>query len=126
MTDRELDGLVAEKVMGCKPVLKGERWHCGCGSVCNYPYADGDRDSQLYGILSAYTTDAVADYSVLEKVRSEWDLSEQGQFGYALATVWDVRFDDNPSTLPLAAYYEVGDYARAALKALGVSTEEQS
>lgn len=71
---RELDALVAEKVMGCRV----QHWsgynspgtyRCGCGVVCAYPHGVKDREGQLDGDLAYYSTDIAAAWEVVEKLR---------------------------------------------------------
>lgn len=64
---RELDALVAERVMGCKPVWleeKGVHW-CGCEhGPGRSPHGDGD------GFIRPYSTDIGAAWEVLERISS--------------------------------------------------------
>jgi hypothetical protein len=54
---RELDALVAERVMGCRVEWHEGRPYCGDGVTCCYPHAEPDRDAQLSGDLAPYSTD---------------------------------------------------------------------
>lgn len=73
MTDRELDALVAEKVMGCRVLHQAASVagpYCGCLSDGGYkkgPHGDPrEFDADLY----AYSTDISAAWQVVEKMKS--------------------------------------------------------
>jgi len=130
---RELDMLVAEKVMGCK-VLRAtdeglsqreyerrRRWEnarCGCaGSMHN----DSD-DEGCYEWLKEYSTDIAAAFEVVEKINSsknKWLLNSlrcdpndgKWQFGDIDrdGSIWpDDKYDSAPHAICLAALKAVG------------------
>ena len=61
----------------------------------------------LAGGIPHFTTDARADYTVLEFVRTNWTTTD--------------RFETFCESLTNAAYYQAGDYSRAALAVMGES-----
>ena len=63
------------------------------------------------------STDPAADYSVLVKVREAWGADATGKFVDALVELWH---------FPTPLMYRPGDYAKAALTALGVEHTEGS
>lgn len=67
---REMDALVAEKVMGCKVEWIQFAPFCRCGYTCNYTHSPRDRDSQLSGTLHNYSTDIAAALMVFDKIES--------------------------------------------------------
>lgn len=131
-TDRATDARVAEKVMGWqrweKPGEHGpEVFHPNTARALermgyvrtNKPLADGAECGP------AYTSDPAADLSVLEHVRTTWDLPALTQFVAALSGIYAERWraDSNrvsPSNPAIehTMYHRVGDYSRAALAAL--------
>ena len=147
MTDREMNAIVAERVMGLKVVgwatcynadgslgvdldSKPEDWTCAAWHGPVYQagedlWADDEDRPKLGGVtenalepVPHYTTDAAADYTVLEKVRAEWDREKAWAFADALIAMHDSRshaiLGSGCRTL-----YEIGDYAKSSLMALG-------
>lgn len=119
----EFNARVAEKVMGIKPRMVRPR---GCGTdhavkvyTDNKAICDGQWNAHelgVYGCPPPYDTDANADYSVLKHVRETWSGSELFLLGCKLDEVWAKRNPIGHSYVPEnATYYQVGDYARAAL-----------
>jgi hypothetical protein len=113
---REMDALVAEKVLGCKVENPNGFYKCGCGETCRYPHAIDDREGQLYGGLLYFSTD----------ISAAWKLCENFP-GYGVACsrgtcICRIYLTDDRSsasvgeadTVPLAI-------CRAALKAVGVN-----
>ena len=64
---RELDALIAERVMGCHSAIQEyvgrPEAFCGCDDN-----AHEQSDSHVYGILARYSTDIAAAWEVLEKL----------------------------------------------------------
>lgn len=109
---RELDALVAEKVMGYAGRVK---WYGkGLPSAC--PVVDGAFPSAV----PHYSTDPAADYAVFAHVREIWHANGLlYSFFCELASIFDRRcphdeLDDPPLLFGLVEYAP-GDYARAAL-----------
>lgn len=133
---RELDALVAEKVMGWQ-------WYVDLDDVASkihgYRYlhkgvphwsrkASGNEPiwhDHIYG-LPEFTTDPAADYEVLKHVRERWSLQDKTVFEDALSTLFADKFrrDRTGSIVSwnTSCLYEPGDYSMAALKALGLDT----
>lgn len=125
MTDRELDAMVAEKVMGWKYHRCHERgkgatvyhflppgeyppawWH----KPTEHPKPPDNKKHRVFEFdLPRYTTDPAADYAVLVKVRESWTPEQTGAFVDALIALWHY---------PTPIQYRPGDYSRAALAAL--------
>lgn len=110
---QEIDALVAEKVFGWKRDPKNQ------GS-----WIPPGREPLAVGFFTArpgaYTTDPSADYEVLKHVREKWGRAKLKQFILCLDDVWNARIGANGDKDGMwAVMYEPGDYARAALKALG-------
>ena len=125
---RELDALVAEKVMEFVKNARGQ-WH----QKHNPPMAT----YHDMAMVPSYTTDVSADYEVLKHVREKWPKNEMeidrfDKFLSALAQMWDERCRSFECGLSygsgyghgakLGRMYEPGDYSKAALNALGVNT----
>ena len=81
---------------------------------------EGDKPAKVYLNVHQqwvevphFTTDAAADYLVLERVR-EWGRSQQESFYWSLINTWiECAFDEWP-----AMGYRPGDYSHAAYLAL--------
>lgn len=58
-----------------------------------------------------FTSDANADYSVLEHVRKTWSWEKQSDFKMALNRIWNTREDGVMVAGPIL--YETGDYSQA-------------
>lgn len=104
-----LDALVAEKVMGCKPIRTSFRPMCGCG------------DQRHGNDLSKYSTDIAAAWKVVEKLRAQNKLTN-------LESIPDSHFafeiEPDPRGIVEPQAWAVGSTAplaicRAALKAVG-------
>jgi hypothetical protein len=113
---RELDKMVAAAVMGYSRV--GNGWWRTPG---------GDEYSAEYAlmVIPHYTSDIAADYGVLHYVRENWNLEMQERFTIELNSIWHHRwseawFDGKRPGYPKPLNYEVGDYSRAALAAVGI------
>lgn len=141
---REEDALIAEKVFGWV-------WACGRyagkvpshyflvppseleGSTTIRPCSPPKERVGVYVEAPAYTSDAAADYSVLEKVRCDKQLFrtddllwfERKLHGYYMER-W-AKIDDGDSMLSTLQlhilFYQVGDYTRAALEVLKAKGE---
>jgi hypothetical protein len=119
---RELDALVAEKVMGWKrSQLNGDIYEKPNGA---YVIIDSDPLSPWESYSP--TTDANEDYEVLKHVRENWSCDRQEFLMWECFEVWQGRNRFPRWTLDeadhCAIYYEPGDYSKAALKALGIET----
>lgn len=86
MTDlkpgRELDGLIAEKVMGCFSLDRDEyaTWSCDCNLTSDLWHCGES------GSLKSYSTDIAAAWEVVEKLRDDnFAIEEHG-------THWKARF----------------------------------
>lgn len=118
---RELDALVAEKVMGCKidrsyvegwpNWIGGPRYRCGCG---NYAHACGD-DDIAEPLLNFYSTDIAAAWEVVERIKHLKDpdpmevwIYETRSKGVTCEVYWDLgsrlagRGQVTAATAPLA------------------------
>ena len=127
LSDRELDALVAEKVMGCKPMLgAGGAYHrCGCSDVESPEGHDAVVRQGAIGIFGAairlpyYSTDIAAAWLVVEKMRERGITFRCGSY------VKDECFAEFGGQ-HLSAPAKGGDFPKAiclaALKALGAST----
>ena len=84
MTNRELDALVAEKVMGCK-IVKFENLYdeiefvCGCvedKGYVHFPHGSLGLDDELdtSRLLPKYSTDIAAAWQVVEKMAKKYEL----------------------------------------------------
>jgi hypothetical protein len=118
---RELDALVAEKVMGWTFFdVSGGQIPKHEATMC---WASPGSPSHHREELPFYSTDPTADYSVLVRVRETWGWKMRDAFYAALCAAWTERRTSNVhlgwgdhSSL----WYSPGDYSRAALAALGV------
>ena len=108
---RELDVLVAEKVMGWRLAING-RWSVPSA----HPMSNMPSD------VPGFTTDPHDDYEVLKHVREKWDGDMQDKFTERLGDVFMKRRGVSENRLNFALRYEPGDYSKAALNALGVNT----
>lgn len=116
---RELDATVAEKVMG-QTLLWIHEIKAWVVSVRDAALVS-DQPAQLAIDFEVphYTTDAAADYLVLQKVRETWDESKRHKWHDYLMALWRSRWnDDYVSHRDLILQYQPGDYSRAALKAM--------
>lgn len=108
---RELDMQVAERVMGWTPV---ENYGTRTGFWDpDGEYGAGDRVC-WEDEIPPYSTDAAADYTVLQHVRATWDEVTRRRFHRRLNQTWLERQVEEAESFPPLAY-EPGDYARAAL-----------
>ena len=120
MTNRELDQLVAEKVMGWKPYrnpdLKQDyfRWENAFGAICS----DAD--------LPTYTTSIVAAWKIVEKMNQErwvmrletWDTEAGCEFSRAETDQIVSHRTSCVDTAPMAICI-------AALKAKGIEVKDE-
>ena len=87
MTDRELDALVAEKVMGWKPYSKRKQREAGA----TWTHPDGYNAG--YGSWPEYSTDIAAAWLVVEKMRQKgYSVRIDCQWGKISGEPWDVWF----------------------------------
>jgi hypothetical protein len=97
---REMDALVAEKVMGCKvshlPFPGGqERVSCGCRNG-EHPGPHDNTDPVWDDILAYYSTDIAAAWKVVEKLRGELSWADGFQLSQsALGQEWQ-NFPEAP------------------------------
>lgn len=113
---RELDALVAEKVMGwhwCPNwgCYTSEEWKKDC------PPPDG-----IYKCSERISfSDVASDYEVLKQVREKWLIPDQYLFLAELCRLieWRRRKVAGQLHSSFFMFYEPGDYSRAALKVLG-------
>jgi len=109
VTDRELDSLIAERVMGWK-VFAGDP---GYGRPPgNHPL------SLVLDVLPNYSTSIVEAWQVVEKMRGDYELDLSDHVTY-----WTARFTKARSTSPHVIEAETAPLAicRAALKALEIT-----
>jgi len=115
---RELDALVAEKVMKCKTATK--EWNGVLHPFCCCDGSDHEqRCTYVPGMLAYYSTDIAAAWEVVERfdnfsLSRAWSMNGQ-KVGVACWLAGG--FVDLAATAPLAI-------CRAALKAVGVETVE--
>ena len=116
MSNREIDALVAEKVMGWSAIEE-------VSPALPFIGQPPERDEPGF-YVPAFTTDPRSDYDVLCKVREKWEGQQQGDFALAVYTIWHSRQATSLMAFAWPALlYEPGDYSIAALKALGVEVE---
>jgi hypothetical protein len=126
--NRELDALVAEKVMGWERRNVAHRSGTSLyGFTKAVTSAWVGQDGQPVCALDEWepTTDIRDDYEVLVKVRETWGKEEREQvFKYAQAE-WANRFGWRipPWMGQEVMAYLPGDWSRAALKALGIDVD---
>ena len=130
MSDRELDALVAEKVMGCKPRLSagGTYYRCGCSDEESPEGHDAIIKQGAIGIFGApirlpyYSTNIAEAWNVIDKIVGGKDSVkfelERLTYGPAPGRWWvflyrdTMRFsgfsDDAPRAICLAALKFVG------------------
>lgn len=115
MTDREIDALVAEKVLGWRrmPVI-----YQGALQIWFLPKMGKPIRRAMH-----FCSDANADTLVLRRVLDRWTKEDVTTFYNDLTDLWCIR---NPELTDHAAClaYRVGDYSRAALMTLGVNLDE--
>jgi hypothetical protein len=126
--DRELDIQIAERIMGIAPLdirAKGSTETVRVWTRQPNLYKDGARsasDLRLWALPDRYTTAPDADYEVLKRVRETWDEPSQFRLGNLLDEVWAARTSLGHRYVPEnAVMYEPGDYAKAALAAIGAT-----
>jgi hypothetical protein len=123
---------VAEKVLG---------WSLSDRGVWQSPEGDAPRDSQgacyaCHGRDEPHCCfrpdiDANDDYLVLQHVREKWEPSSRRNFKDELQELWGVRNGYKPDLRGVQVMYyspldyQIGDYSRAALKALSYSVEQR-
>lgn len=110
----KFDALVAERVFDGE--LEGYEVEPGfCG------FAPGIRAKDVFA-PKRFSSDISADYAVLVHVRTKWSDIRQYEFGQHL---WDIMECHSMlgSYLGTHGFYEPGDYARAALKAVGAEVQ---
>lgn len=105
---REEDAEVAEKVFGLQ---------------INKLFTHDDYDPILVLAAdnkppAAYTTDPSADYEVLKHVRENWEDGPRLKFCDELNEIWASRALLSQWHNSWEQFYEPGDYAKAALKAI--------
>lgn len=108
MTDRELDAMVAEKVMGWERRKNGREswWKSDAVASSRCPVTDWRP-----------TVNVSNDYWILEKVRDDGDPDFMELFVVHLQDAMIARCRE--PGLAWLACYQPGDYARAALRAVG-------
>lgn len=117
---RELDALIAEKVMGCKILyvgtVSGEKpWGCGC---LNEIHSIGDGDAEL----KEFSTDIAAAWEVVEKLREKYNsvdicaLSPTLKGCHYKVKLWDNAWSDSITILSETVPRAI---CLAALKAIG-------
>lgn len=117
---REIDALVAEKVMG---------WY-GCfnwGCYTSRKYIDQKHPPEEEFKANedwSPTTDLTADYEVLKHVREDWNDAYRGWFCDELRVVWSTRANEDGWKNSYQQFYEPGDYSKAALKVLLEKSED--
>lgn len=124
MTDREIDALIAEKVMGCKPVplIAGAGWRCGCSDdESQEGHNDKRQERQTFlsrQTLIAYSTDIAAAWTVVEKMaESGWEVDIAG-----LGKAYRVAFWNRDSAVgKTRSMFAAKAICLAALKAVGVN-----
>lgn len=96
---RELDALVAERVLGCRVKRDPHgNLYCGDGVTCAYPHALGERDDQMHGDLAPFSTDMNAAWMVVDAVTARGTdlnlqhLSDRSDYE------WRACFMQRPST----------------------------
>lgn len=140
MDNATIDRKIAELVMGWKWHRMGRRYTLASDGafhptfmrdhgieVVDAPPTDIDTDTVIDATgVKKYSTDPAADYEVLVKVRETWDRAQFMRFCAELADIaigrssWVSRGDDE-----VCGMYQPGDYAKAALRAVGVETGEK-
>jgi hypothetical protein len=117
---RELDALVAEKVLGCKPFLgtDGVTKYCNCGRTSSFD--DGAHEMRSGG-LKPYSTSISAAWELVEHLgehRGFWfRLEKQASLpGLWLAAFREAGLDDEDTAASVTAPHAI---ALAALKAVG-------
>lgn len=147
---RELDAEVAEKVMGlrvlgrancllsqdgCGWYVVGDNKPCQ-GSTLEPVYAEPtyngeacEGEALIDGVPACwckgvpdYTTEVVADYEVLKRVRTSWPLDQQREFFLQLEQVVRSRTLTQTMLPLLLMFVEPGDYSKAAIAALAAQT----
>lgn len=107
MQPRDRDAWVAEHVMGWE--REPQEWHPGANVVWFRPdeaYCREHREqnqSTLLATAMTFTTDAAADYLVLERVRETWDEDRRIRFNDWLEVMMTGLSD-----------YRIGQYSQAA------------
>ena len=119
---RELDALIAEKVMGCKVLRAGGMVMCDC---LRYPLHDVGNNNEL----RAYSTDIAAAFEVVEKLQAagfKWALMSRSPIMSDSRVVPHARlwnYSEGVLTTDKSADADTLSLAicLAALKAVGVS-----
>jgi hypothetical protein len=108
---RELDAMVAERVMGWTD--RADETAFGPELVMRPPTASG-----LHHRVPNYSTDPAADYAVLEHVRESWERDPWFRLQDRLRRLQSSRDHRHGREEDSACMYLPGDYSRAALLAL--------
>lgn len=142
MKDRELEALVAERVLGWHWVRFHDlEYESPDGPLARYLVPPANEwleppdyvvcdlsdprqaalDTRL-GYVPRYFTDPAADYAVLQHVRGAWDEERRRLFRHRLSMVWKRRVAPGPVYVGevLHDLYEPGDYSLATLSTLGL------
>lgn len=114
---RELDALVAERVMGCH-VISGFDWYSHPTAFCACDNHDHEQAcSHIVGILAHYSTDISAAWQVVEHVNKmgDWSVWQLGNGNWRACILFDqcIMGDGTGETAPLAI-------CRAALSTVAV------
>ncbi len=117
---RELDALVAEKVMGLKIVVKvwgtGKKYRSFSVGEPDYIYSSDRPEGELINSVPRYSTDIAAAWEVVEKLGQHFQLFSPTDNRPS----WEARFRDGRFKL-VTAEAATGPHAicLAALKAVG-------
>ena len=121
MTNREIDALIAKKVMGYEP-SEFTHWPCGKARSPNQLYWRKDGKLFMFDNLPHYSTDIAAAWQVVEKIKGKYRGVE---IGYRLGG-WFCQIEDGTSDIDerYIAQAEADtaplSICLAALKAVGV------
>lgn len=115
---RELDALVAEKVMGCTPKRDGSgRIECGCPDKGHEHFIDPyDREMDMG--LKSYSTDIAAAWEVVDKIANHWSnvsLLRADDGSWHVCSDPEMSFGSSGAEAPTAPHA----ICLAALKAVG-------
>lgn len=119
---RELDALVAEKVMGCKVLWQKATVsgpYCGCNCADGFEEGPHSDPNRMDANLKSYSTDIAAAWEVVEKLAENGKLLELYAGGGPKGASWTATFFDGSSG---NEYADTAPHAicLAALKAVGV------
>lgn len=123
---RELDALVAEKVMGCKvTVLDSESglFDCGCGAWEHQGSYFDEGDEEEWSSLARYSTDIAAAWKVVAAMQAKnwaWIIDNMQDY----LGSWQAHFEYETSVVTAESENVCEAICLAALKAVGVSEEE--